>query len=125
MFFFFWMSRRNVYSDQWPDEHEDVTRFLEKFNPLTEQDQKGENGEHTWSNTRQNQSAVCFNGVYFNALSPYKPCEKLFQNLIDKIRFYILSMTLPVKIDKLYSILNISRQYLRRSDRKQNLLEWL
>lgn len=116
------MSRRNVYSDQWTDEHEDVTLIFVKVQSTN---RAGESGEYTRSNTRQNQSAVCFNGVYFNALSPYKLCENLFQNLIDKIRFYILSMTLQVKIGKLYSILNISRQYLRRSDRKQNLLEWL
>lgn len=46
----------------------------------------------TLSNTWHKQSVVCF-----NALSPYKPCENLFQSFINKIMFYILCMTLQVK----------------------------
>lgn len=64
------------------------------------------------------EKSVCFNAVCFNTLSPYKPCENLLQNFVDKIMFYILCMTLQVKTEKLYSILNISRQYLKRVVRK-------
>lgn len=78
--------------------------------------------------------------VCFNALSSYKPCENLFQKCNQ--HNYVLHSLYDTSgeypffkstVDKLYCILNISRQYLNRGVRNcveikhiklKTLLEW-
>lgn len=75
--------------------------------------------QHTWP--RQ----CLLHSVCFNALSPDKPCENLFQKFHQQN--YVLhslydtsveGLVLKRTIDKWYSILSIARKYLKRVVRK-------